>query len=73
MKSPSEPGLTDDRGPTNPELGAIAIWKLASPDCYRLMTNQFGIGNSTVDALEMDKAIIAVFHSQLVQNGSVPE
>ncbi|CAM4546422.1 unnamed protein product [Caretta caretta] len=27
---------------------AIAIWKLANPDSYRLVANQFGVGKSTV-------------------------
>ncbi|XP_067388051.1 uncharacterized protein [Emydura macquarii macquarii] len=27
---------------------AIALWKLATPDCYRSVGNQFGVGKSTV-------------------------
>uniref|UniRef100_A0A8C8SK72 DDE Tnp4 domain-containing protein n=1 Tax=Pelusios castaneus TaxID=367368 RepID=A0A8C8SK72_9SAUR len=27
---------------------AIALWKLATPDCYRSVANQFGVGRSTV-------------------------
>ncbi|CAM5085053.1 unnamed protein product [Eretmochelys imbricata] len=29
---------------------AIALWKLATPDSYRSVGNQFGVGKSTVDA-----------------------
>ncbi|EMP36206.1 hypothetical protein UY3_06537 [Chelonia mydas] len=26
----------------------IALWKLAMPDCYQSVRNQFGVGKSTV-------------------------
>ncbi|CAM5106179.1 unnamed protein product [Eretmochelys imbricata] len=32
---------------------AIAIWKLATPDSYRLVANQFGVGKSTVGIVLM--------------------
>ncbi|XP_074975976.1 uncharacterized protein LOC142069261 isoform X2 [Caretta caretta] len=32
---------------------AIALWKLATPDCYRLVANQFGVGKSTVGLSNM--------------------
>ncbi|XP_053875282.1 uncharacterized protein LOC128832186 [Malaclemys terrapin pileata] len=30
---------------------AIAVWKLANPDCYWSVANQFGVGKSTVGAV----------------------
>ncbi|CAM4559028.1 unnamed protein product [Lepidochelys olivacea] len=35
---------------------AIALWKLASPDSYRSVGNQFGVGKSTVGAAVMQVA-----------------
>ncbi|KAM7175159.1 uncharacterized protein RBU57_001445 [Macrochelys suwanniensis] len=33
---------------------AIALWKLATPDCYRSVANQFGVGKSTVGVMLME-------------------
>ncbi|CAM5108549.1 unnamed protein product [Natator depressus] len=33
---------------------AIALWKLATPDCYRSVTNQFGVGKSTFGLVLME-------------------
>ncbi|CAM5114222.1 unnamed protein product [Eretmochelys imbricata] len=35
---------------------AIALWKLATPDSYRSVGNQFGVGKSTVGAAVMQVA-----------------
>lgn len=43
---------------------ATATWKLATPDCYSLVTNQFDIHKSTISAavMEVCKAIIVVIY-----------
>ncbi|CAM5160712.1 unnamed protein product [Eretmochelys imbricata] len=33
---------------------AIALWKLATPDCYRSVANQFGVGKSTIGLMLME-------------------
>uniref|UniRef100_A0A8C3J0A7 DDE Tnp4 domain-containing protein n=1 Tax=Chrysemys picta bellii TaxID=8478 RepID=A0A8C3J0A7_CHRPI len=33
---------------------AIALWKLATPDCYQSVANQFGVGKSTVGLVLME-------------------
>ncbi|KAG6930721.1 hypothetical protein G0U57_003015, partial [Chelydra serpentina] len=35
---------------------AIALWKLATPDSYRSVANQFGVGKSTVGVAVMQVA-----------------
>uniref|UniRef100_A0A452HJ44 DDE Tnp4 domain-containing protein n=1 Tax=Gopherus agassizii TaxID=38772 RepID=A0A452HJ44_9SAUR len=52
---------------------AIAIWKLATPDSYRSVGNQFGVGKSTVGAavLEVSKAIIKLLLRKVVTLGNV--
>ncbi|CAM5109932.1 unnamed protein product [Eretmochelys imbricata] len=52
---------------------AIALWKLAMPDCYRSVRNQFGVGKSTVGAavIQVANAIIDVLLSRVVTLGNV--
>ncbi|XP_074977681.1 uncharacterized protein LOC125627509 [Caretta caretta] len=52
---------------------AIALWKLATPDCYRSVRNQFGVGKSTVGAavIQVASAIIGVLLLRVVTLGNV--
>ncbi|CAM4634261.1 unnamed protein product [Caretta caretta] len=52
---------------------AIALWKLAVPDSYRSVGNQFGVGKSTVGAavLQVANAIIDQLLSRVVTLGNV--
>uniref|UniRef100_A0A8C3HBD3 DDE Tnp4 domain-containing protein n=1 Tax=Chrysemys picta bellii TaxID=8478 RepID=A0A8C3HBD3_CHRPI len=52
---------------------AIALWKLATPDSYRSVGNQFGVGKSTVGAavMQVAKAITQVLLRKLVTLGNV--
>ncbi|CAM5076155.1 unnamed protein product [Natator depressus] len=52
---------------------AIALWKLATPDCNRSVSNQFGVGKSTVGAavIQVANAIIDVLLSRVVTLGYV--
>uniref|UniRef100_A0A8C4VVC8 Putative nuclease HARBI1 n=1 Tax=Gopherus evgoodei TaxID=1825980 RepID=A0A8C4VVC8_9SAUR len=52
---------------------AIAFWKLATPDSYRSVGNQFGVGKSTVGAavLQVAKAIIKLLLRKVVTLGNV--
>uniref|UniRef100_A0A674I6D5 Putative nuclease HARBI1 n=1 Tax=Terrapene triunguis TaxID=2587831 RepID=A0A674I6D5_9SAUR len=52
---------------------AIALWKLATPDSYRSVGNQFGVGKSTVGAavMQVAKAITEVLLHKLVTLGDV--
>ncbi|KAM7165966.1 uncharacterized protein RBU57_007013 [Macrochelys suwanniensis] len=52
---------------------AIAIWKLATPDCYQLVANQFGVGKSTVGIVLMQvcKAINRILLRRTVTPGNV--
>nr|XP_048696687.1 uncharacterized protein LOC125632479 [Caretta caretta]XP_048696688.1 uncharacterized protein LOC125632479 [Caretta caretta] len=52
---------------------AIALWKLATPDCYRSVGNQFGVGKSTVGTavIQVANAIIDVLLSRVVTLGNV--
>ncbi|CAM4684816.1 unnamed protein product [Lepidochelys kempii] len=52
---------------------AIALWKLATPDCYRSVRNQFGVGKSTVGAavIQLANAIIHVLLSRVVTLANV--
>ncbi|CAM4578711.1 unnamed protein product [Caretta caretta] len=47
---------------------AIALWKLATPDCYRSVRNQFGVGKSTVGTavIQVANAISDVLLSRVV-------
>ncbi|CAM4435498.1 unnamed protein product [Lepidochelys olivacea] len=51
----------------------IALWKLATPDSYRSVGNQFGVGKSTVRAavLQVANAIIDQLLSRVVSLGNV--
>ncbi|XP_065419443.1 uncharacterized protein LOC112058986 [Chrysemys picta bellii] len=52
---------------------AIALWKLAMPDSYRSVRNQFGVGKSTVGAavMQVAKAIIELLLRKVVTLGNV--
>ncbi|XP_065405419.1 uncharacterized protein LOC135972214 [Chrysemys picta bellii] len=52
---------------------AIALWKLATPDSYRSVANQFGVGKSTVGVVVMQvaKAIVDVLLSKVVTLGNM--
>ncbi|CAM5074110.1 unnamed protein product [Natator depressus] len=52
---------------------AIALWKLAMPDSYRSVENQFGVGKSTVGAAVMQVAntIKDLLISRVVTLGNV--
>uniref|UniRef100_A0A8C4VE01 DDE Tnp4 domain-containing protein n=1 Tax=Gopherus evgoodei TaxID=1825980 RepID=A0A8C4VE01_9SAUR len=52
---------------------AIALWKLATPDSYRSVGNQFGMGKSTVGAavMQVAKAIIKLLLRKIVTLGNV--
>ncbi|XP_050801910.1 uncharacterized protein LOC127047550 [Gopherus flavomarginatus] len=52
---------------------AIALWKLATPDSYRSVGNQFGVGKSTVGAavMQVAKAIIKLLLRKVVTLGNV--
>uniref|UniRef100_A0A8C3HP06 Putative nuclease HARBI1 n=1 Tax=Chrysemys picta bellii TaxID=8478 RepID=A0A8C3HP06_CHRPI len=54
---------------------AIAIWKLATPDSYRSVANQFGVGKSTVGIVLMQvcKAINRILLRRTVTLGNVQE
>ncbi|XP_050811963.1 uncharacterized protein LOC127052409 [Gopherus flavomarginatus] len=51
----------------------IALWKLATPDSYRSVWNQFGVGKSTVGAavMQVAKAIIKLLLRKIVTLGNV--
>ncbi|CAM5078063.1 unnamed protein product [Natator depressus] len=52
---------------------AIALWKLATPDCYRSVRNQFAVGKSTVGTavIEIASAITDGLLSRVVTLGNV--
>ncbi|CAM5084431.1 unnamed protein product [Eretmochelys imbricata] len=52
---------------------AIALWKLATPDRYRSVSNQFGVGKSTVGVavMQVANAIIELLLSKVVILGNV--
>ncbi|CAM5092241.1 unnamed protein product, partial [Eretmochelys imbricata] len=52
---------------------AIALWKLAMPDSYRSVGNQFGVGKSTVGAavMQVANAITELLPSSVVSLGNV--
>ncbi|CAM4540845.1 unnamed protein product [Lepidochelys kempii] len=52
---------------------AIALWKLATPDSYRSVGNQFGVGKSTVGAagMQVANAIKDLLISRVVTLGNV--
>ncbi|XP_065437947.1 uncharacterized protein LOC135980972 [Chrysemys picta bellii] len=52
---------------------AIALWKLAMPDSYRSVRNQFGVGKSTVGAavIQVANAIKDLLISRVVTLGNV--
>ncbi|CAM5132271.1 unnamed protein product [Natator depressus] len=52
---------------------AIALWKLAMPDSYRSVGNQFGVGKSTVEAavMQVANAIKDLLISRVVTLGNV--
>uniref|UniRef100_A0A8C3FTQ7 DDE Tnp4 domain-containing protein n=1 Tax=Chrysemys picta bellii TaxID=8478 RepID=A0A8C3FTQ7_CHRPI len=52
---------------------AIALWKLAMPDSYRSVGNQFGVGKSTVGAavIQVARAIKDLVISRVVTLGNV--
>ncbi|XP_067148208.1 uncharacterized protein [Apteryx mantelli] len=54
---------------------AIAIWKLATPGCYRSVASQFGVGKSTVGLVVMEvcDAILKVVYPRVVAMKNVPE
>ncbi|XP_074828142.1 uncharacterized protein LOC141998984 [Natator depressus] len=54
---------------------AIALWKLAMPDCYHSVRNQFGVGKSTVGAavIQVANAIIDILLSRVVTLGNVQD
>ncbi|KAG6936015.1 hypothetical protein G0U57_013529 [Chelydra serpentina] len=52
---------------------AIALWKLAMPDSYRSVANQFGVGKSTVGVavMQLANAIVDLLLSKVVTLGNV--
>ncbi|XP_067418682.1 uncharacterized protein [Emydura macquarii macquarii] len=54
---------------------AIAVWKLATPDCYWSVANHFGVGKSTVEAVlsQMCRAINHILLQRTVTLGNVCE
>ncbi|CAM5106686.1 unnamed protein product [Natator depressus] len=52
---------------------AVALWKLAMPDCYQSVGNPFGVGKSTVGAavIQVANAITDVLLSRAVTLGNV--
>uniref|UniRef100_A0A8C4Y9J3 DDE Tnp4 domain-containing protein n=1 Tax=Gopherus evgoodei TaxID=1825980 RepID=A0A8C4Y9J3_9SAUR len=54
---------------------AIAIWKLATPDCFRSVANQFGVGKSTVGIVLMQvcRAINRTLTRRTVTLGNVQD
>nr|XP_048703369.1 uncharacterized protein LOC125635574 [Caretta caretta]XP_048703370.1 uncharacterized protein LOC125635574 [Caretta caretta] len=60
-------------GPTVEKRVAIALWKLAKPDSYRPVENQFGVGKSTVGAavMQVANAITELLLSRVVTLGNV--
>ncbi|CAM4358069.1 unnamed protein product [Caretta caretta] len=52
---------------------AIALWKLATPDRYRSVGNQFGVGKSTMGAavMQVANAITELLISKVVTLGNV--
>ncbi|XP_050786550.1 uncharacterized protein LOC127038146 [Gopherus flavomarginatus] len=52
---------------------AIALWKLATPDCYRSVRNKFGVGKSTVGVavMQVANAITELLLSKVVTLGNV--
>ncbi|CAM5165123.1 unnamed protein product [Natator depressus] len=52
---------------------AIALWKLAMPDSYQSVGNQFGVGKSTVGAavIQAANAITELLLSRVVTLGNV--
>ncbi|CAM4565488.1 unnamed protein product [Caretta caretta] len=52
---------------------AIAVWKLATPDSYRSVANQFGVGKSTVGIMLMQvcRAINRILLRRTVTLGNV--
>ncbi|XP_074863292.1 BBSome complex member BBS4 isoform X2 [Carettochelys insculpta] len=51
----------------------ITVWKLATPDSYRSVGQQFGVGKATVGAVLMEvvRAINALLHHRLVRLGDL--
>ncbi|XP_074800475.1 transcription elongation factor A protein 1 isoform X1 [Natator depressus] len=51
----------------------IALWKLATPDSYRSVGNQFGVGKSTVGAavIQVANAVTELLLSRVVTLGNV--
>ncbi|CAM4497070.1 unnamed protein product [Lepidochelys kempii] len=54
---------------------AIALWKLATPDCYRSVRNQFGAGKSAIGAaaIQVAKAINSLLLTRAVILGNVQD
>uniref|UniRef100_A0A8C0J8B7 DDE Tnp4 domain-containing protein n=1 Tax=Chelonoidis abingdonii TaxID=106734 RepID=A0A8C0J8B7_CHEAB len=54
---------------------AIAVWKLATPDSYRSVANQFGVGKSTVGIVVMQvcRAINRILLRRTVTLGNVQD
>ncbi|KAG6937369.1 hypothetical protein G0U57_010027, partial [Chelydra serpentina] len=52
---------------------AIALWKLATPDSYQSVTNQSGVGKSTVGVavMQVAHAIVDLLLSKVVTLGDV--
>ncbi|KAG6936501.1 hypothetical protein G0U57_012265, partial [Chelydra serpentina] len=52
---------------------AIALWKLATPDSYRSVMNQFGVGKSTVGVavMQVANAIVELLLSKVVTLGNM--
>lgn len=46
---------------------AIALWKLATPDSYRSVGQQFGVGRSTVGAVLMEVSPLGTGGGQSVR------
>lgn len=57
------------------KLVATAIWKLATPDSYRSLSNQFGVGKSAgwVVVAEICEVIGTVMYPKVMGITNVPE
>ncbi|XP_039337474.1 protein ANTAGONIST OF LIKE HETEROCHROMATIN PROTEIN 1-like [Mauremys reevesii] len=54
---------------------AITVWKLATPDCYRSVAKQFGVGKSTVGKVvaEVTEAIRRVIYPKVAGIKDIPK
>lgn len=65
-------GVPAERGKN--DLEACSLWKLANPNCYRSVHNQFRVVKSMAGSVVMEvcKAVIAVLHPRMVKLEIIP-